>query len=383
MTEEDVEHLIIGVTILGTGGGGNPEKGLSMLKNDLERGRRLAVASPSEVPNDALIVCPYFCGSIAPSKKSKTLVFEDPMSIAFERMEKYLGKKVFAPVATELGGVNTAIPLHVASMMGLPLLDGDYVGRAAPELLQSSANIFGVSMLPSVAVSESGNVTIVERYASLDEYEGIVRSLSVVAGGFVAVVDTAVDGDTAKKILIKGTVSTSMEVGKTVKEANAAGKDAVAELATCLNGSLLFRGVVKKYEWEDRGGFLYGEAAYDGTEEWKGHQLKIWIKNENIVAWKDGQVAVTAPDLICVTDEKGYGITNSELKEGMKSAVIAAKAPDVWLTPKGIELFGPKHFGFPFDYLPMKNEPRFHTGKSFTERRGENRQPNAMAAVGE
>ncbi len=355
LTEKDVEHLIVGAAILGTGGGGDPEEGLNMLKRDLKEGRRLAIISLDEVPNDALIVCPYFCGSIAPSeRKRKPVVFEDPMAVALEKMEKYMGKKVFATVAVELGGINTAIPLHVASLMNLPLLDGDYLGRSAPELLHSSANIFGVSLLPSVAVSEGGDIVIIEGYAGLDEYEDIVRSLSVVAGGFVAVIDTPIDGKVAKKIVIKDTVSKCIEVGKTVKEANETRRNPVTELVKCLNGVLLFKGLVKKYEWEDREGFLYGEATYEGAEKWKGHELKIWIKNENIIAWRDGEVIVTAPDLICVVNEKGYAITNAELKGEMKAVVIGAKAPEVWLTPKGIELFGPKHFGFDFDYTPIK-----------------------------
>lgn len=355
LTEKDVEHLIVGAAILGTGGGGNPEEGLSILKKDLEEGRRLAIVSLDEVPSDALIVCPYFCGSIAPSKKKhKPVVFEDPMAVAFEKMEKHLGKKAFATVAVELGGINTAIPLHVASMVNLPLLDGDYLGRSAPELLHSSANIFGVSLLPCVAVSEGGSIVIIERYADLKEYEDMVRSLSVVAGGFVAVIDTPIDGSVAKKVVIRGTVSKCIEVGKIVKEANMAGQDPIAELVECLNGVLLFKGLVKDYEWEDREGFLYGEATYEGVEKWRGHEFKIWIKNENIIAWKDGKVVATAPDPICVVNEKGYAITNAELKEGTKAAVIGAKAPEVWLTPKGIELFGPKHFGFRFDYTPIR-----------------------------
>ncbi|MFQ6077422.1 MAG: DUF917 domain-containing protein, partial [Candidatus Bathyarchaeia archaeon] len=286
LTEKDVEHLIIGAAILGTGGGGNPEEGLNVLKKDLKEGRRLALVGLDEVPDDALVVCPYFCGSIAPSKKKrKPVVFRDPMAVAFERMEKHLGKKAFATVAVELGGINTAIPLHVASMMNLPLLDGDYLGRSAPELLHSSANIFEVPLLPCVAVSESGAIVIIERYADLNEYEDMVRGLSVVAGGFVAVIDTPIDGSVAKKVVIKDTVSKCMEVGKTVKEANTTGQDPIAELVKCLNGVLLFKGLVKNYEWEDREGFLYGEATYEGTEKWKGHELKIWIKNENIIAW--------------------------------------------------------------------------------------------------
>ena len=355
LTEEDIEHLIIGAAIFGTGGGGDPKKGLSMLREDLEMGRRLAIVSLEEVPDDALVVCPYFCGSIAPvERERKPVVFEEPMAVAFERMEKQVGRKTFTTVAVELGGMNTAIPLHIASLMNLPLLDGDYLGRSGPELLHSTANIFEVPLLPCVAVSEGGDIVIIERTADLSEYENIVRGLAVVTGGMVAVVDTPIDGKVVKKVVIKDTISKCIEVGKTVKEANMTGRDPITELVRCLDGVLLFEGVVEKYEWEDREGFLYGEATYKGIEGWKSHELKVWIKNENIIAWRDGEVVVTAPDLICVVDEKGYAITNAELKEGMKAVVIGAKAPEVWLTPRGIELFGPRHFGFSFDYTPIR-----------------------------
>lgn len=355
LNEETIEHLITGAAILGTGGGGDPKKGLNMLRKDLEKGRRLAIVSLGEVPDDALVVCPYFCGSIAPvEREPKSVVFEEPMAVAFERMEKQVGRKAFATVAVELGGINTAIPLHIASLMNLPLLDGDYLGRSGPELLHSTANIFEVPLLPCVAVSEGGDIVIIERFANLNEYENMVRSLAVAAGGTMAVVDTPINGNVAKKVVIKDTISKCIEVGRTVKKANMAGRDPIAELVRCLDGVLLFKGVVEKYEWEDREGFLYGEATYKGIDEWKTRELKVWIKNENIIAWRNGEVVVTAPDLICVVDEKGYAVTNAELKKGMKAFVIGVKAPRVWLTPRGIELFGPRHFGFSFDYTPIR-----------------------------
>jgi len=355
LNEEEVECLVHGAAILGTGGGGDPRKGLELLLKDMRCGRKLRIASLTEISDDDMTVCPYFCGTIASTgeKRNKKIIYEDPMIEACKIMEKRLGEKIYATVAVEPGGLNMAIALHVASIMDIPLIDGDYVGRAAPELLQSTANIFGVPLLPSVMVTAHGNVVIVERFADLDEYEYIARSLSLTSGS-VAVVDTPVKGNIAKKVLIKGTVSKCIEVAKAVKEANMKGEDPIPSLIKCLNGVLLFKGIVKKYVWEDKGGFLYGEAIYVGTDEWKGHELKIWIKNENIIAWRDGKVVAAAPDPIFVVDEKGYAITNTELKEGMKAVVIGARAPDVWITEKGLELFGPRHFGFNFDYIPLK-----------------------------
>ena len=354
LNEKDVEHLVVGAAVLGTGGGGDPKKGLDMLLSDFRQGRKFKIASLTEITDNDLIVCPYFCGSIAPTKKkSKKIVFKDPMTDAFKKLEERLAVKISATVAVELGGQNTAIPLHVASIMDIPLIDGDYIGRAAPELLQSTANIFDVPLLPSVMVTETGDMMVLERFADLDEYEYIARTLSVPSGS-VAVVDTPINGNVAKKVLIKDTISKCIEVGKTVEKANKAGIDPVPELLKSLNGVRLFKGIVKKYTWKDKEGFLYGEATYEGLDEWKGHELKVWIKNENIIAWKNGKVVATAPDPIYVVNEEGQAITNSELKEDMTAVVIGAKAPEMWLTEKGMELFGPRHFGFDFDYTPIR-----------------------------
>lgn len=351
---EEIECLVRGASIFGTGGGGDPKKGLKLLLEDLRLGRKLRVASLTELSADEMIVCPYFCGTIAPvPQKREKMIYSDPIFEAFKKIEKILGEKVSAVAATELGGFNTAVALHVASVMDIPLIDGDYAGRAAPELLQSTANIFNVSPLPSVIATDTGNLIIVEQCATLDEYERIARTVSLTSGG-AAVVDTPVKVKIAKKVLIKGTISKCIEAGKILKKAEMSGCDPIFELMKYLDGVLVFKGVVKKYVWNDAGGFLYGEAIYEGIDEWKNRELKIWIKNENITAWIDGKVVVTAPDLIIVVNEKGYGITNAELKEGMKAFIIGVQAPKVWTTKKGLELFGPRHFGFEFDYKPLK-----------------------------
>jgi DUF917 family protein len=38
----------------------------------------------------------------------------------------------------------------------------------------------------------------------------------------------------------------------------------------------------------------------------------------------------------------------------MEVVVIGVRAPDIWRTKKGIELFGPKHLEFDFDYTPVE-----------------------------
>ncbi|MCD6428933.1 MAG: DUF917 domain-containing protein [Desulfurococcales archaeon] len=354
-TQEDAENLVLGATVLGTGGGGSPSEGLKLLSEVLNMGKEIKVVDLSELPEDSIIVSPYYIGTIAPTAKTKKPVkIEEPIKVALDELEKLLGKKASAVVACELGGGNTPVAMYIAAKLGLPVVDGDLLGRAAPELHKCTVHIFDIPMYPAAIVSETGNVVIVKQYADIDDYESIARYLSVLAGRFVAAVDTPMTLDKARKAVVRGTISLCIKVGRAIREARAKGEDPVQAAVKALDGWKIFEGVVDKYEWRDEGGFLRGEAYVKGVGKWEGKTLKTWIMNEHIMAWIDGEPATMAPDLIMFLRDDGEPVTNTELKVGDKVNVVVAKAPEVWRTPKGLELFGPKHFGFDYDYVPVE-----------------------------
>jgi uncharacterized protein len=354
-SKEAIEDLVVGTTILGTGGGGSPQVGREVLESDLKAGRRLRIVNLDEISDESLLVSPYYIGSVAPDvRPSKKVTIADPFALALESVERYFGRKVAATAATELGGGNTAAALHVASQLGIPMVDGDLLGRAGPELHQSTTHVFGASMAPSVVVSETGNVVFIERYADIDDYESLARYVAVLAGGHAAVIDTPLTKSTASKILIKDTISRSIAVGKAVRQALQDRHDPVDAVRNILGGWLLFRGTVEKYEWRNERGFLFGDVTLSGNKEWQGQSLRSWIKNEHIFAWLGSKPIVMPPDLIMFLDHSGHGITNDALKSGLEVSVVAAKAPEVWRTAKGLEFFGPKRFGFDFNYVPVE-----------------------------
>jgi len=354
-TTKDVEDLIVGTTIFGTGGGGSPQTGKATLESDLKAGRKLRVASLDEISDEALVVSPYYVGSVAPDvKPSKRITISEHFSVGLASIERHFKRKVAATVATELGGSNTAAALHVAAQLDIPIIDGDLMGRAGPELHQSTAHVFNVPMAPAVVVSETGDVVFIERYADIDDYEALARYVSVLAGGIAAVVDTPLTKTTAEKIVIPGTISKSLTVGGAVGKANRTGKDPIEEVRNIVGGWLLFRGVVQRYEWRNEKGFLFGDVTLSGTGESRGHDFRSWIKNEHIFAWRDAKPIVMPPDLIMFLDSRGFGVTNDALKVGMEVSVLAAKAPEVWRLERGIEFFGPRHFGLDYDYVPVE-----------------------------
>ncbi len=352
---EEVEDLVLGATVMGTGGGGSPVEGFNMLKELIEKGLEIKVVDVDELSEDSIIVSPYYVGTIAPTAKvKKPIKIANSIGEAFRVMSRILGKMISAAIATELGGGNTAVAILIATELGIPIVDGDLLGRAAPELHQNTVHIFDIPMYPSVLVTPTGNIVVVERYADIDDYESIARYLSVLSGRFVAVVDTPLTIGDAKRVIVRNTISLCLRVGRAVREARDSGGDPVKAIADTLGGWRVFEGIVAEYSWRDEGGFLVGETCVKGTGRWEGKVLRTWIKNEHLMAWINGQPIAMAPDLIIFTRDDGEPITNTVLSVGNKVNVVVAKAPDIWRSSRGLELFGPKHFGFDYSYTPVE-----------------------------
>ncbi|HDH07183.1 MAG TPA: DUF917 domain-containing protein, partial [Thermoproteales archaeon] len=345
-----------GATILGCGGGGSPEWGRSILLRDLEKGVELKIVSYDELPEDKLVACAYFCGPIAPPNSRRRRSRGNPGYIekALETVKEFIGE-LGGVIPTEIGGGNTATALHVAGLLGVPLVDADVVGRSVPELIHNSFIVYGRKIVPAILSSSKGDLLFIKDYSSVDTYEKLARSLSVISNGDVFVIDSIVPVKRAKEITVKESISKALKLGKIVYDYSGDITYLINKLLEVLEGFLIFKGELTEINLEVKEGFLEGFYMVKGVEEYHGSLLRIWVKNENMMAWKDDKPVVMTPDLIILLDEKGRGVVNSRLKPGMKVYVIGAKAPSIWRTEKGLELLGPKHFGFNYDYIPVED----------------------------
>jgi DUF917 family protein len=108
---------------------------------------------------------------------------------------------------------------------------------------------------------------------------------------------------------------------------------------------------VGSFSREERDGFMWGEIFLAGTGEYSGETYKIWFKNENLIAWRNGELDVTCPDAIIILDARtGRGLYNwgDHFYPGREIVAVAVPAASIWNGQKGFEIFGPKHFGFEF-----------------------------------
>ncbi|RLI33837.1 DUF917 domain-containing protein, partial [Candidatus Bathyarchaeota archaeon] len=94
-----------------------------------------------------------------------------------------------------------------------------------------------------------------------------------------------------------------------------------------------------------------------GSGDYSGHVMEVWFKNENLVSWLDGEPYVTCPDLITLLDPATADALSNwgeDLRKGREVAVIGIKAPDLWRTPRGLEILTPRYFGFDIEYRPIE-----------------------------
>ncbi|MCL6003300.1 MAG: DUF917 domain-containing protein [Thermoplasmatales archaeon] len=364
-TKQEVGDFVRGTTFFGTGGGGNPVKGLELLYKDLEEGRKIEFKDVKEIGNEGWSACPFLMGTIAPEtkeiKKKKSdfgfskKVVVNPLIDAIRELESYSNKKADVIVAVELGGGNTPGPLDVAVRTNKILVDGDYSARAIPEIVQTSPHISHKVVTPITAVDEYGDIGIIKEATNNRVAERIGKLFSEGAFGLAGEAGIMLKVSEMKEVVQPGTLSRSYEVGKAIRTARERRRDPVEAAVESSKGNLLFEGKVSKKTWEDRDGYMWGMHIFKGTGSFAQKKFKIWFKNENHISWLDDEKYVTSPDLIEVVRRKdAEPITNTNLAVGDEVAIIGMKANSLFRTAEGLKVLGPRYFGFDYKYVPIE-----------------------------
>lgn len=362
---QDAEDLILGCLILGTGGGGKPERGLQVFEAALEENLDLRWVDVEDIPDDALTVQPYGMGSVAPVTQAtldeiqraglKEVYPLTSMVEAVKELGAYLGRPITCIVPAEPGAANLPEPLVVGARLGIPVVDGDYAGRCIPEEMQTTPFLYGKHSYPFSAVDRWGNVTICKHTQNPLMLERIGKFLAVAAFGNTHMASTALSGKEMKEIVVRGTVTASLEIGRAIRRARQEGGDPVDALLRVVGGWRLFDGIVVKKDWEDRDGYMFGTVEIDGDGKYAGHTLKVWFKNENHVSWLDGAPYVCSPDLLTLCYPDGRGTVNTTIAEGEQVVAVGIKGVEAFRSQYGLDYAsGPRYFGFDIDYVPVE-----------------------------
>jgi hypothetical protein len=387
LSEQEVWDLLAGSAITATRGRVQPIAPYieGTVRSLLAQGKPFRLVSLIDVPDEWTIAeaggrigggAWKHVGERMKSRHVPVVPSAEGMVLALDALSRHTGRKFNAVVRSESAEAVIGT-FQAAIAAGLPVVDACPTGRAVPELAQSIPYTAGIPAAPAALVTLWGDVVLVEKAVDDARLEDLGRSIAVGSGGTVITASTVMSGRDAKRALIAGSISREILLGRTVREARERGADPVAALLAFTDGLWLFRGKVASAEPREERGFNWWDVHLQGAGQFAGHDYRVWVQNENIVAWLDGKPDAMSPDLIVpLNPQTGEAIASSTLGGytiGAEVVVVGFPASPLWRVPKGIEVLGPRHFGFDFDYVPIEILHARDHGKRAVSRRPERR----------
>ncbi len=384
VTLADTHAIAIGAGILGTGGGGSTYLNRLRLDNELRGGgKSLPIIRADDVPDDALVCAVGGMG--APTVSNEKLQEGREIMRAVRAVEAHLRQPMHAIIIGEIGGGNALGPLVAALQLGLPVVDGDSMGRAFPELQMDTFMIYGVAPSPFALADTHGNIAIFPRIGSPKQAEEFARSLTIEMGGSAALVMPVLSGADLKRTIIRDTLSLAKRIGESVLDCRARSIEPAETIARLCKGRILFTGKITDVERRTVQGFARGQLKiapfYNETPaagiyptpdpsptRWGGESkvqplsiprgvLQIDFQNENLVARLGDDVLCAVPDLITIVSlDDGEAIGTEALRYGLRVAVLGMPAPKELKTPAALAVVGPRAFGYDVDFCPLPGD---------------------------
>lgn len=389
LNETDLAWLADGCYVLGCAGGGSPAASLIQLRDIVRAGHKIRVIDQSALKDDALI---YWGGHMGSPAVSVERLQSIETVQAFEVLMEYMRHEKFdAVMGLEIGGANGLEPMLVGStkFFNVPVIDGDWMGRAYPTYWQTTLAVHVPGELVPCAIDSGDGKSIVMTRAPDDEIvDRALRASCSEMGSRVGMAARPTKTEYVRKYGVLNTCSLAWRIGRCIARCEASNRlstvaEAIIEEAGgAESAKVLFRGKIVAVERRLVKGHSYGTihiAAFtedDQDEDQSadkakplvsGGTMKIPFKNENIFAEhtsEDGtsRIVASVPDLIAVLDNgSGRALGVPEFKYGYRVTVVGITCSPRWTeVPAGIEIGGPKAFGYdiPYEALGTYVEPR-------------------------
>ena len=345
----------------------DPGPSISLIKEAIQAGRKFKMISVDDFPDDGIVVAVQGIGGGGPweyviertkSQGLDVLSQSKRNNMVVDLLSEFVGKEVTAIIRSEAAEA-TATALLVAAERNIPILDAGITGRAVPEVQQSIPWISGIASIPTAIVTPWGDEIVIKN--AIDEYrvEDLSRAIAVASGGDAVITMTPMNGEQIKYAALKNNLSEAIKYGKVTREAVESNNDPIDALLKVSSGYKLFQGLVTKSDEKGDRGFNWIDVAISGTDDFTGKTYEVFVKNENIIGWLDGEIDAMSPDYIYNLDPKtGESIVSKagigSYPIGKEVVLIGLPSADQWRSDMGIKLMGPKHFGFDFDFTPIE-----------------------------
>jgi DUF917 family protein len=356
-TVQDVQDLARGAVLLGTGGGGDPYVGELFVREQIRRGRMPKIVQPEDLSDDAFVLS--IAGIGAPTVIVEQLVSEKTLLRLLARAETFYGRRVDALISAEIGGANSVFPLALSAISGVPVVDADGVGRAVPQIEMTMFSINGVRATPCLLMDDVGNTVSIDAVSDRAAEE-LCRAVVTAMGSMAFSALYPMSGRQVRECAVLGTLTHSLEIGRAIREGREKDGDPFGRLLSYLDGfqgraaRLLFDGKVSDVRHETRQGWHHGLVTLVDLGE-SGESFTIEVRNEFIIARRNGRAVAMVPDLIAVLDrETAEPLTAEMLTYGQRVKVLGLAADPMLRRQESLEVLGPRMFGIEQDFQPIE-----------------------------
>ncbi|KAH7258779.1 hypothetical protein B0J15DRAFT_583674 [Fusarium solani] len=366
VSEADCEFLATGCSVVACGGGGPGYNCYLAARAALRQGKQMRVVDISTMPDDTLVFGTSTYG--APAVVSERLPSGTEAIDAIDGVLPYFGiDKPGAVIADEIGGMNGLRPLLTSIHYDVPTIDGDYMGRAYPRIYHSITYVNGLSIVPCAQADDMGNTVAVSKCEDPVRLEKLQRKAALELGLLTQMSQCGMRVGDLKKYAVLGSTSLAWHIGRAIYQARQEKTsivDAILRAHPC--GRLLYTGkIIDVRRFVSDGGYTEGSVRLRaiGAEErevgetvcTETRDMVLPFQNEYLYAAlqdeKQEEVICTVPDLISLIGMDGYALGTQDIKYGLRVNVMAFVGHPHWYTERGLELGGPKDFG----YKDMKN----------------------------
>ena len=335
IADEHVDALVAGANLLGSGGGGNVALADQLLRHAVRR-RPIVVRRADELPPDARVVHVGVVGG--PDVLAERLI--DPRDMATAAHAVAEGR-IDAIGIIEIGGLNALAGVVAAGQLGLPVVDGDLMGRAFPSINKTTMALAGGSAAPMAVVGPAGDTVLVTK-SSAAAAERILLSTAGAMGGAGALALYPTTAAVLADIGVVGSLSACVALGAAFCTFP---RTQVAALAERLGGTFLFEGRVD--EIRPRDGSLPGSITV--TDRAAGSAARIDLLEEFLAVTVDGVTRACTPDVIVALDPTSGGVLSAgQVRPGQLLALVLLPALHPW-PPSADDIVGPRAFGLDLD----------------------------------
>lgn len=347
--EEAVRDIAVGAAVLGGGGGGDPHRGMMATLAAVRRHGPVPLRSIDDFDDDALIATPALVG--APMVNLEKFPTGPETVAGLRHLEKITGRRIEGVFSAEIGGVNSMVPIGLAAMAGIPVVDADGIGRAVPEIDMTLFTLNGLSSTPMVMSDDYGNLVTVDS-DDPRRVEAIFRPLSTFFGGMAATMLLPGGGQVARLrgAVVRDAYTLAYRYGRGIRAARNV-EDVIDVVRRVGKGREVFRGRISDFDHQIRDGWSQARVTIGGSGPYAGSTMGIDVVNENLMAEIDGEIVSVMPDITSIFDARnGLPITTEHVRYGFPVVVTVVPADPRWYTPKGLELMGPGRFGYEFSH---------------------------------